>query len=202
MNTVVEGMLQKYQPRSEEEYENALKEIIQEIALLGMWRSKFFEVGGFYGGTALRILYGLDLFSEDLDFSLLAPDPQFSLAHFEVFLRNELAAFGFEVTVKRKENTKSSAIESAFIKANTSEHLLEVAPMLIRHNRKILRIKIEVDTNPPGFEVVEVRPHFKPIPFGVKTVTLPTLFAGKIAACLFRPYQNWVKGRDWFDFLW
>ncbi len=202
MIPAVKNMLERYKAVSLEENEQALKEVIQEIALLGMWRAKFFEVGGFYGGTALRILHGLGRFSEDLDFSLLSPNSDFDLAKYEVYLTNELQAFGFRVTVKKKNNSAHTAIESAFIKANTSLHLLEVAPRVKAHSKRLLKIKIEVDTQPPGHERVEVRQHFRPVPFSIKTFTLPTLFAGKIAACLFRPYRNRVKGRDWYDFLW
>ena len=74
MIQAIEQMLKKYELNSTAAYENALKEIVQEIALLGLWRAKFFEHAAFYGGTALRIFYGLDRFSEDLDFSLLKPN--------------------------------------------------------------------------------------------------------------------------------
>lgn len=202
MNTVVEQMLKKYHLNSLNDYENALKEIIQEIALLGLWRGKFFEVGGFYGGTALRILYGLDRFSEDMDFSLLRSNKTFDISKYETFVKSELESYGFTVDVKKKIKKNLSSIESAFIKANTLIHLIEINPNLKTDRNKTLKIKLEVDTEPPGGEKTEVVAHFNPIPYSVKTFTLPTLFAGKIAAALFRPYKFNVKGRDWYDFLW
>src|SRR5271167_580980 len=126
MNSAVVSMLARYQCVTVQDYENALKEIIQEIALLGLWRAKFFEHAAFYGGTALRILYGLDRFSEDLDFSLLEPNPEFRLNPYLGAVQAELQAMGFNVTVESKPKTKKSAIESAFIKAGTREHLLKI----------------------------------------------------------------------------
>ena len=79
MNQSLAKLINKYEPKNKTDYENALHEIIQELALAGLWRSKFFEIGAFYGGTSLRILYELDRFSEDLDFSLLKPNPSFDL---------------------------------------------------------------------------------------------------------------------------
>ncbi len=80
MTPAVRAMLARYQCETGQDYVNALKEIIQEIALLGLWRAKFFEHAAFYGGSALRILYELDRFSEDLDFSLLKPKSDFKLS--------------------------------------------------------------------------------------------------------------------------
>jgi len=202
MNDAVKGMLARYQCRSLADYENAFKEIIQEIALLGLWRAKFFEVGAFYGGTALRILYGLDRFSEDMDFSLLKKNPKFDLSTYESSLERELSAFGFEVSVEKKVKAFPSPIESAFIKGNTLVHLLKVDAPLKTHKEKALKIKIEVDTDPPSHAVTHSVSHFTPIPFAVKTFDLPTLFAGKLAATLYRPYKFNTKGRDWYDFLW
>ena len=77
MNDAIARMLHRYECQSVEDHVRALREIMQEIALRGLWRSKFFEKAAFYGGTALRILYGMDRFSEDLDFSLLRPTTYF-----------------------------------------------------------------------------------------------------------------------------
>ena len=116
MHSAVKSMLDKYRPQSLSDYENALKEIILEIALLGMWRAKFFETAAFYGGTALRILYGLDRFSEDMDFSLLKANPNFDISAYETSLVRELNAFDFDVSVNKKVKIQPSSIESAFIK--------------------------------------------------------------------------------------
>src|ERR1700733_4609306 len=103
MNKFLLDLIDKYNPVSKNDYANALHEIIQELALVGLWRSKFFEVGAFYGGTSLRILYGLDRFSEDLDFSLLKPGPDFDFEPYQKAVQLELQSFGFDVTVERRE---------------------------------------------------------------------------------------------------
>src|SRR3990167_3375731 len=100
MHAAIKTMLEKYHCRSEQDYLNALKEIFQEIALLGLWRAKFYEKAAFYGGTALRILYGLDRFSEDLDFTLLKTNKHFDLSPYNRAIADELSSFGFQVTVE------------------------------------------------------------------------------------------------------
>lgn len=198
--------LETYKCATQQEYEGALLEIIQEIALLGLWRSKFFEKAAFYGGTALRILYGLDRFSEDLDFSLLTKNTPLNL---ETYLRSvlrELNALGFEVTVEEKKKSVDSAVRSAFIKANTREHFLRIGlseqDQQRVHSNQVLKIKFEIDTDPPLNFHCEQRPLAFPAPFSVTCFSLPDLFAGKMHVLLFRDYKGWVKGRDWYDFLW
>ncbi len=206
MHSVIKTMLAKYQCRSGQDYINALKEIFQEIALLGLWRSKFYEKAAFYGGTALRILYGLDRFSEDLDFTLLKPDNHFDLSTYNQAIADELNSFGFKVTVETKKKTIESNIESAFIKATTKKQLIIIeaeSEMINRiHHMDTIKIKMEIDTNPPGSVDTEVRHVLLPIPFSVKTLTQSDLFAGKIHAVLCRPWQTRVKGRDWYDLVW
>jgi hypothetical protein len=199
-------MLSKYQMETTDDYVRALREILQEIALLGLWRAKFFEEAAFYGGTALRILYGLDRFSEDLDFSLLHPDAKFDLGRYSKALQLELSAFGFDVEVVQKEKRSSSPIQSAFLKADTLTQLLEVrageAVLGGIPKGKLVKIKLEVDTEPPsGFET-EARFLLNPIPFTVRACVLPDLFAGKMHALLCRRWKTRVKGRDWYDFVW
>lgn len=206
MNKAVSDMLERYDCQSAGDYENALREIFQELALLGLWRGKFFEHAAFYGGTALRILYGLDRFSEDMDFSLLTPDPTFDFKPYCEFIEKELGAWGFTVNVAVKEKTRESAIESAFLKADTFSQMItintpdELAGAI--HRNQMLRIKVEVDTDPPGFFSTESKYLLQPIPFAVRTYDLPSLFAGKMHAVLFRKWGRRVKGRDWFDLLW
>ncbi len=198
--------LETYNCSSSQEYESALLEIIQEIALLGLWRSKFFEKAVFYGGTALRILYGLDRFSEDLDFSLLKKSTDFEMKSYHLAVVRELHSLGFDVTVEEKKKNQKTAIHSAFIKGNTREHFLRIGlsteDQKRLHANKILKVKFEVDTDPPlKFNVNYCSLNF-PGPFSVATMTLADLFAGKMHALLFRDYKGWVKGRDWYDFLW
>jgi len=202
----VKRMLARYDCQRTVDYTNALQEILQEIVLLGLWRSKFFEHGAFYGGTALRILYGLDRFSEDLDFSLLRFDKKFQLSKYLVALEKELAAFGFQVTVEQKNKSLSSAEQSAFLKTETVGALLAItSDEAISHGipaGKLLKIKIEIDTEPPPGFNTETKYLLRPISFGVRTYTLPDLFAGKLHAILCRQWKSRVKGRDWYDLVW
>jgi hypothetical protein len=126
MHEAVSRMLAKYERRSMDDSLQALREIIQEIALLGLWRSRFFEHAAFYGGTALRILYGIDRFSEDLVFSLLSPDPDFDLKRHTAALSEELSAFGFDLRVEPVLKTAQTAIQSAFLKGDSRQQLLVI----------------------------------------------------------------------------
>lgn len=206
MNPAINKMLQRYAPRTVDDSVQALREIIQEVALLGLWRAKFFEHAAFYGGTALRILYGLDRFSEDLDFSLLGPAEGFNLGKYTESLEEELRSFGFKIRVEMVDKAVETAVQSAFLKGNTRNELLviETGEELARQipAGHLLRIKLEVDTEPPpGFDT-ETKYLLNPVPFAVRCYTLPNLCAGKLHALLFRKWKNRVKGRDWYDFIW
>jgi predicted nucleotidyltransferase component of viral defense system len=202
VNPAIQSMLARYKVSGLHEEERALKEIIQEVALLGLWRAKFFEHAAFYGGTALRIFHGLNRFSEDLDFSLLAKQDDFTIASYLNALKIELQSYGFEVTVEKKIKSQNTAIESAFIKGNTQIHLLKVGSQSKTQRDRQLKIKLELDTNPPLGATTEAVQLFLPIPFSVKIYDLPSLFAGKLHAALCRKRVHNVKGRDWYDFLW
>ncbi|MBN1127559.1 MAG: nucleotidyl transferase AbiEii/AbiGii toxin family protein [Chitinispirillaceae bacterium] len=206
MHEGLRSMLAGYACRSSVDYQNALREIVQEIALLGLWRSKFFEHAAFYGGSALRILYELDRFSEDLDFSLLRPDTAFSLDKYLAAVQLELRAFGFTMTVEPRHKAVPTPIQSAFIKANTRANLLVIeAPsgMVASLNREQqLKVKIEIDIDPPGGFYTEARLRMLPISFSVVSYRLPDLFAGKMSAILCRQWKEHVKGRDWYDLVW
>ncbi|MCP4902234.1 MAG: nucleotidyl transferase AbiEii/AbiGii toxin family protein [bacterium] len=206
MNRAIASMLERYQLRSADDHVNALREILQELVLCGLWRARFHERAAFYGGTALRVLYGLDRYSEDMDFSLLTPDPGFELAPFFGFIRDELEAWGFAATMEPKKKTTSSALESAFLKANTREQLLRIdtdADVVGQtHGRRQLKIKIEVDTDPPPGFSTETKFLLQPIPFSVRAYDAPAMFAGKMHAVLCRGWKSRVKGRDWYDLVW
>jgi predicted nucleotidyltransferase component of viral defense system len=197
--------LEEYKPKNQSEVEQALREIMQEIALAGLQRSGFFEKAASYGGTALRLFHGLDRFSEDLDFSLLEVNPDFSLKPYLEGIVSEFSALGMEVTIKEKIKTKQTNIDSAFLKSDTvwKELVLEnIIPQAGIGIRPSIQIKIEVDTQPPlGFETEE-KLLLKPFSFYVKCFKLPDLFAGKMHALLFRKWKNRVKGRDWYDMEW
>lgn len=206
MHEAIKQMIKKYNPRSRDDYSNALKEIFQEIALLGLWRAKFFEKAAFYGGSALRILYGLDRFSEDLDFSLLNKKSNFDLTPYNNAIIKELSAFGFESTVETKIKSSKTNIDSAFIKAESKKQFIAIeAPSDIiktTHSMQTIKIKMEVDINPPGLFNTESKFLLQPIPFPIKSFVESDLFAGKVHALLCRPWVKRIKGRDWYDFVW
>ena len=197
--------IEGYKPQNEEEILYALREIMQEITLAALSRTDFFEKAAFYGGTALRIFYGLDRYSEDLDFSLLNPNPDFSLEPYFKVILDEFISLGFTVSIREKKKTKQTAIDSAFLKAETiwQEIVLEdiIKETGVRSN-KTLKIKIEVDREPPLNFKTEEKLLLRPFSFYVKCFTQSSLFAGKMHALLFRKWKNRVKGRDWYDLEW
>jgi hypothetical protein len=202
---MIKEWLDGYGAKTHEEADLALREIMQEIALSGLQRSGFFERAAFYGGTALRILYGLDRFSEDLDFSLLASDPTFSLEPYLRGITTEFSALGMEVSIKEKLKATKTNIESAFLKSDTvwKELQLEtIIPQAGIGTRPSIKIKLEVDTDPPLGFMTEEKLLLKPYSFYVKCFTQPDLFAGKMHALLFRKWKSRVKGRDWYDMEW
>jgi predicted nucleotidyltransferase component of viral defense system len=202
---MIKDWLDSYKPSNKEEALQALREIMQEIALAGLQRAGFFEKAAFYGGTALRIFYGLNRFSEDLDFSLLEVNPDFSLDKYLDAILTEFQSLGMEVSVKEKLKTNKTNIESAFLKSETiwKELVLEdVVPQNGLAQKANIKIKLEVDTIPPlGFETEE-KLLLRPFSFYVKCFSISDLFAGKMHALLFRKWGNNVKGRDWFDMEW
>ncbi|MCO5231233.1 MAG: nucleotidyl transferase AbiEii/AbiGii toxin family protein [Chitinophagales bacterium] len=202
---MIQDWIAEYQPKTADDYKQALREIMQQLALAGLSRGGFFSKAAFYGGTALRIFYGLDRFSEDLDFSLLQEDGNFDLEYYLKFIEDDFLAQGMVVTIKTKHKSVTSAIESAFLKSETfwGELILETSVPGLGIKQNIgLKIKIEVDTKPPlGFETEE-KLLLKPYSFYVKCFVLEDLFAGKMHALLFRKWGNNVKGRDWYDLEW
>lgn len=202
---MIREWIAEYNPKNEEEILDALREIMQEITLAALSRTDFFEKAAFYGGTALRIFYGLDRFSEDLDFSLLKADEGFKLEPYFSAILTEFEALGIKVRINEKEKTKNSSIESAFLKTETIWKELVLEDVLkqtgVKSNKPI-KIKIEVDRNPPlGFQTEE-KLLIRPFSFYVRCFKLPSLFAGKLHALLYRKWNNRVKGRDWYDLEW
>lgn len=202
---MIKEWLASYEPKNQEQAFSALREIMQEVALAGLQRSGFFEKAAFYGGTALRIFYGLDRFSEDLDFSLLSSDPEFSLEPYFKGLVEEFANVGLQVSIKEKKKTKETSIDSAFLKPETVWRELILEGMVLEAGLGAmvgLKIKLEVDKQPPLRFETEEKLLLKPYSFYVKCFTKSNLFAGKMHALLFRKWQNRVKGRDWYDLEW
>lgn len=201
---MIEAMLQRYPITDAESHYQALREVMQEIALAGLYRGGFFQKAAFYGGTALRIFYQLDRFSEDLDFSLLQTDANFSLEPYFAAIRKEFHALGIQVDVSAKQKTRQTAVESAFLKSNTAIHLLQIQGEYAQSwsPPRPIRIKFEVDTQPPLGFGTEEKLLLLPFSFYVKCFQKGDLFAGKLHALLYRRWQNRVKGRDWYDFEW
>ncbi|MEI6242164.1 MAG: nucleotidyl transferase AbiEii/AbiGii toxin family protein [Chlamydiota bacterium] len=181
-----------------------LCEILQQTALLGLSRHQFFEYAAFYGETALRILYGLDRYSEDMDFSLLKPNKEFDFSPFLEGMHQELKGMGFEMDLEIRKKPIDTGILSAFLKANTLTLLLSIRGKTKGiHPEQKLQIKLEIDTDPPLSHLpLETKLVKNPIPFYVITYSLPDLFAGKLHAVLCRNWQKRVKGRDWYDMIW
>lgn len=206
MNEAIVRMLQRYKTTNRADADRALREILQEITLVGLWRGKFFEHAAFYGGTALRILYGLDRFSEDLDFTLLDKKTPFDWSAFERSVTTELLSYGFQVSFAEKVKQVETEVQSAFLKTNTRHALLQIGvkgePVSGIHPEALIRIKVEIDSNPVlGFDVEPVYLR-EPLPVSIIVAKKPSLFAGKTHAALYRAWKMRVKGRDWYDLVW
>ena len=196
MSGIFERMLSHYDLSTTDSKRNATYEVLQQVTLAGLYRGGFFEKAAFYGGTCLRIFHGLKRYSEDLDFSLLAPDPAFNIEIYFPAVVSEFKALGREVVISKKAKKNFGKVESAFLKDTTEVYNLTF------QTEKSLKIKIEVDINPPlGFST-EQRLLLQPYSFMTRCFTLPDLFAGKMHALLFRQWGQRVKGRDWYDFEW
>jgi predicted nucleotidyltransferase component of viral defense system len=194
---LIQQRINSYQAKSHLEEENAIKEITQEIALSGLSRAGFFKTAVFQGGTALRILHGLNRFSEDLDFSLQKPNPSFDWKPYLKSLETELVTYGYQFEIQDRSSTDSN-VKAVFLKDNSLGKIL-----LLKHQNpgtpKSIQIKLEVDINPPLGGKIEQRYIEFPVTVPVVIHDLPSLFAGKSHALLCR---NWEKGRDWYDFIW
>lgn len=205
MNSQIQEMLKRYNIESSEDKKNALKEIIQELVLCGLAKTDFFDKASFYGGTALRIFYGLDRFSEDLDFSLKEKDEKFDFVKYMPLVEKEVLSFGIKADISEKEKTADSHIKSAFLKANTKEHLLLLYPEDEDVKRiidnELIKIKIELDVFPPKGATFETKYRLVPSPYSINMYDESSLLAGKIHAILCRGWQNRVKGRDLYDYI-
>jgi len=197
-------LFEEFLEKNKGSVDRALSETIQAVALLGLSRSDFYTHAAFYGGTALRLLYNLDRFSEDLDFSLLEPVKEFRLSSYLNSLQEEMKAFGFTVEVENLGKSIDTPIESAFIKANTRVHSIKAgAPEAIArriHRNALCKVKLEVDIDPPPGAQFEVKYIDDPVPFSLRAYSGAALLAGKIDAILYRGWKTRVKGRDWYDF--
>ena len=196
MNDIYQKMLSDYDLSTAQQRRNAVFEVNQQIVLAGLNRGGFFDTAAFYGGTCLRIFHGLNRFSEDMDFSLTVPDENFHFEKFFPYIVDEFAYVGRKVEIHKKEKRTFGRVESAFLKDDTDVYDLTF------QTEKSIKIKIEVDTDPPMQFHTEDKLLLQPFSFMVRCFTLPDLFAGKMHALLFRNWKNRVKGRDWYDFEW
>ena len=195
-NEIYDNMLSAYGATTEQERRNAIFEVNQQVILAGLYNGGFFDMAAFYGGTCLRIFQGLQRFSEDMDFSLLAPDDKFDFTKYFQPIIDEFAIVGCEVEIKKKDKKSFGKVESAFLKDNTDVYDVSF------QTDKSIKIKIEVDTQPPLNFRTEQKLLLQPHSFMTRCFTLPDLFAGKMHALVYRGWKNRVKGRDWYDFEW
>lgn len=195
-NEIYDDMLSAYDRSTEQKRRNAIFEVNQQVILAGLYNGGFFDVAAFYGGTCLRIFHGLQRFSEDMDFSLLAPDDDFELTKYFQPVIDEFALVGRQVEIKKKDKKNFGKVESAFLKDNT-----DVYDVYFQTDKSI-KIKIEVDTRPPMQFSTEQKLLLQPHSFMTRCFALPDLFAGKMHALVYRAWKNRVKGRDWYDFEW
>lgn len=196
MNEIYSQMLSTYEQTTELQKRNAIFEVNQQVILAGLYNGGFFDVAAFYGGTCLRIFHGLQRFSEDMDFSLLAPNDNFDFTKYFQPIIDEFAIVGREVEIKKKDKKSFGKVESAFLKDNTDVYDITF------QTEKSVKIKIEVDTMPPLNFNTEQKLLLLPESFMVRCFTLPDLFAGKMHALVYRAWKNRLKGRDWYDFEW
>lgn len=195
-NDIYNSMLQGYPMDTEQQKRNAIFEVNQQVILAGLYNGGFFDEAAFYGGTCLRIFHGLQRFSEDMDFSLLAPSDNFDFTKYFQPVKDMFEIVGRRVEITKKDKRNFGKVESAFLKDNTDVYDVSF------QTEKSIRIKIEVDTNPPLKFNTEQKLLLLPESFMTKCFTLPDLFAGKMHALVFRAWKNRVKGRDWYDFEW
>jgi len=195
-NDIYHNMLSAYDLSTEQQKRNAIFEVNQQVILAGLYNGGFFDVAAFYGGTCLRIFHGLQRFSEDMDFSLLVPDNDFDFTKYFKPIINEFAIIGRDVEIKKKDKKNFGKVESAFLKDNTDVYDVSF------QTDKSIKIKIEVDTQPPLNFRTEQKLLLQPHSFMTRCLTLPDLFTGKMHALIYRSWRNRVKGRDWYDFEW
>lgn len=196
MNEVYQKMLSQYDMSTEQKKRNAIFEVNQQIVLAGLYHGGFFDNAAFYGGTCLRIFHGLQRFSEDMDFSLLKPDDNFDFKKYFQPIIDQFVIVGREVEITKKDKRNFGKVESAFLKDTTDVYDISF------RTEKSIKIKIEVDTQPPLEFSTEHKLLLQPYSFMTRCFTLPCLFAGKMHALVFRSWKKRVKGRDWYDFEW
>lgn len=176
---------------SDEEKINKTREFLQILILKIMFDKDFFNNLAFVGGTALRILYGMRRYSEDLDFSLVKKQ-KYNFKTLISQLVYELRQYNLNVEPKNKE---SSTVHNSFLKFPDLLNKLGLTGV----KKLNLSIKVEIDTNPPNGWHSALIPITDSFVFVVNSFDLPSLYATKLHACLFRRF---TKGRDFYDLVW
>ena len=194
--TIFDEMVAAYNPQNAEQRLNAQHQAMQQIVLAGLHKGGFFEHAAFYGGTCLRIFHNLPRFSEDMDFSLTEKNPAIHLENYFQAIQDVFTFTGKEVVITKKEKLNFGRVESAFLKEDTSAYDIAF------RTEKTIKVKIELDTDPPLLFDTEQKLMMKPYSLMVRCFTLPDLFAGKMHALVYRNWKTRIKGRDWYDFEW
>ncbi len=195
---IIEDRIAYYRPANKRDEINALKEIVQEIALSALSRSGFFKVGAFHGGTCLRIAYDLPRFSEDLDFILYKNNLDFVWQPYIKEIETEFKLYDLSLKIIDRSKANQS-VKKAFLKEHSFGKILNLQYERNASDKQVITIKLEIDTAPPLGSVFENKIVEFPSPFSMTIQNIESLFAGKIHALLCRTY---VKGRDWYDFIW
>jgi predicted nucleotidyltransferase component of viral defense system len=178
---LIQDRLDSYDCRSNIEEEHAIREITQEVVLAALGRTEFFKHALFQGGTCLRIFYGLQRFSEDMDFILKETDRDFQLQPHLQAVSEELKAYGYDVEIADRSQA-GVAVRKAFLKDDSLGKILLLKYADRSGPARKIRVKLEVDTNPPAGGGAEIK--YVDFPF-VSSVTVqdrPSLFAGKLHA--------------------
>ena len=193
---IFDEMVEAYNPQNATQKTNAQHQVMQQIVLAGLQKGGFFENAAFYGGTCLRIFHGLLRFSEDMDFTLVDKNSTIHLENYFQPIREVFALTGKDVVITKKEKLHFGRVESAFLKKDTAAYDIAF------QTEKTIKVKIELDTNPPLLFDTEQKLMMQPYSVMIRCLTLPDLFAGKMHALVFRNWKTRIKGRDWYDFEW
>lgn len=197
MIEIIQRRLAAYSAASAPEESQALKEVLQEVALYALWRADFFQVAAFQGGTSLRILHGMPRFSEDLDFILKASDVNFAWQRYLRPMTSVLEEFGLQSEFADRSRMDQN-IRQAVLKDTSAANQLNLKFFREPAQRPV-QIKLEIDVNPPADSGFDHTYLDFPLDFEVCHQNLASNFALKIHALLCRPF---LKGRDWYDFNW
>ena len=194
--TIYEQMVAAYSQQRGTSTPNVEQEVMQRIALAGLHRGGFFQHAAFYGGTCLRLFHNLPRFSEDMDFSLIEKRNDIHIEDYFPAVIEEFRLAGHDVSIVKKDKKKFGRVESAFLKEDTEAYDISF------QTKKTIKVKIELDTDPPLCFDTEQLLLQQPYSFMTRCFTLPDLYAGKMHALVYRGWQRRVKGRDWYDFEW